>query len=426
MELFGLADCNNFFCSCERVFHPDLNGKPVVVLSNNDGCIIARSNEAKALGLKMGQPFYQVKDQLEKQGVAVFSSNYNLYGDMSRRVMSLLSRYTPHLDIYSIDEAFLDFSGMGNTDQLGEYARDMVRTIAKGTGIPVSVGIAPTKTLAKMASKYAKKYPDYHGVAIIDTLEKRHKALELFPIGDVWGIGRNLVKRMEQFGIHTAADFATKKPSWVQHEFNITGLRTWKELNGQSCIQIETLPQKQSICTSRSFPDAGLCELEQVEQAVANFATACTRKLREQHSVCGSITVFAYTSRFRTDIEQNCIYRNVYFQVPTSNQQEIVSAACGALRSEWDTNHRYLYKKAGVIVWNISDAGSVQGDLFDTVDRSRMEALMKAVDNINHKNGHDTLRTAVQGYSQQWHLKNEHKSRQYTTNLEQIITLKAL
>lgn len=425
MELFGLADCNNFFCSCERVFHPDLNGKPVVVLSNNDGCIIARSNEAKALGLKMGQPFYQIKDQLEQQGVAVFSSNYNLYGDMSHRVMSLLSQYTPHLDIYSIDEAFLDFNGMGTTEQLGEYARDMVRTISKGTGIPISVGIAPTKTLAKMASKFAKQYPRYNGVAIIDTDQKRQKALELFPVGDVWGIGRQFLKRLEYYGIGTAAEFAAKKASWVQREFNLPGLRTWKELNGQSCIETESMPQKQSICTSRSFPDSGLKELGPVEEAIANFAASCARKLREQHTVCGAITVFAHTSRFRTDIPQNCIYQNIYLNVHTANQQEIVSCACNALRSSWDTSNRFLYKKAGVIVWNITPNSSIQGDLFDTVDRQRMQALMNAVDAVNHKNGHNTVRMAAQGFSKQWHLKTEHISRQYTTNLDQIISIKA-
>ena len=235
MELFGLVDCNNFYCSCERVFHPDLIGKPVVVLSNNDGCVIARSNEAKALGLKMGDPFYQVKDMLEKNNVAVFSSNYNLYGDMSKRVMSLLSRYTPKLTQYSIDEAFLDFSGM---DNLQEYGKEIVRRIVKGTGIPVSLGIAPTKTLAKMASKYAKKYKGYEGVCLIDTDEKREKALKLFEIGDVWGIGHRNTKKLEYYGIKSARDLTQKSASWVQKELSVTGLRTWKELQGESCISI--------------------------------------------------------------------------------------------------------------------------------------------------------------------------------------------
>ena len=199
MELFGLADCNNFYCSCERVFHPDLIGKPVVVLSNNDGCVIARSEESKALGIKMGDVFYQVKDRLEQNDVAVFSSNYNLYGDMSRRVMSLLSRYSPKVDVYSIDEAFLDFTGMGTSEELTEYCRKMVRHIGKGTGIPISLGIAPTKTLAKMASKFAKKHKGYEGVCLMDTDEKREKALKLFDVADVWGIGHRSVEKLNYF-----------------------------------------------------------------------------------------------------------------------------------------------------------------------------------------------------------------------------------
>ena len=210
MELFGLADCNNFYCSCERVFHPDLIGKPVVVLSNNDGCVIARSEESKALGIKMGDVFYQVKDKLEQNDVAVFSSNYNLYGDMSRRVMSLLSQYSPKVDVYSIDEAFLDLSGMGTPEQLTDYCRKMVRHIGKGTGIPISLGIAPTKTLAKMASKFAKKYKGYESVCLIDTDEKREKALNLFPVEDVWGIGYRHSKKLEYVGVRTAWDFTQK------------------------------------------------------------------------------------------------------------------------------------------------------------------------------------------------------------------------
>ena len=228
MELFGLADCNNFYCSCERVFHPDLIGKPVVVLSNNDGCVIARSEECKALGIKMGEVFYQVKEKLEQNDVAVFSSNYNLYGDMSRRVMSLLSRYSPKIDVYSIDEAFLDLSGMGTSEQLSDYCKKMVRYIGKGTGIPISLGIAPTKTLAKMASKFAKKHKGYQGVCLIDTDEKREKALKLFPVEDVWGIGYRSVEKLHYSGIKTAWDLTQKSEFWIRREMTVTGVRTWK------------------------------------------------------------------------------------------------------------------------------------------------------------------------------------------------------
>lgn len=424
MKLFGLADCNNFYCSCERVFHPDLRDKPVVVLSNNDGCVVARSEESKRLGIKMGVPFYQVRGLLEKNGVAVFSSNYNLYGDMSRRVMSMLSSFFPKIHVYSIDEAFLDLSEIVDVKSIMELSRNAVKAINKGTGIPVSLGIAPTKTLAKMASVYAKKHKGYKGVCIIDTEEKREKALKLFPIGDVWGIGRKHFKKLEYNGVETAWDFVQKSEGWVRREMSITGLRTWKELRGESCIEMEDETYKKSICTSRSFPDQGLDKLEDVEEAVANFAAKCSKKLREQHTVCGSIVVFAYTSRFREDMPQTYINEIVNFDVPTNDMQEIVSKVVAALRKAWRKGTFY-YKKAGVIACNICEDNAIQGNLFDTVDRDRQSALSKVVDEINMRNGVDTVRVAVQGYNNNWHIKNEYISKQYTTNIKDIIIVKA-
>jgi DNA polymerase V len=425
MELFGLADCNNFYCSCERLFHPDLQHRPVVVLSNNDGCVIARSEESKALGIKMGDAFYQVKELLEKNHVAVFSSNYNLYGDMSRRVMSLLSTYTPQLDIYSIDEAFLDLSGMGDREQLLSYCKQMVRDITKGTGIPISLGVAPTKTLAKMASKFAKKHRGYEGVCLIDTDEKREKALKLFPVEDVWGIGYRHAQKLAYHGIHTAWDLTQRAESWIRKELTVTGVRTWKELRGESCISVEELPHKQSICTSRSFSGVGLDRLADVEEAVANFAAACARKLREGHIVCGAVTIFAHTSRFRMDVPQDYICRTVRLAVPTHDMQELVAIAVRVLREDWKEGRGYLYKKAGVIVWDTCEDTAIQGHLFDEVDRQKQAALAKAIDEINHKNGHNTIRMAVQGYAKNWHLKNEYISKQYTTNIKDIIVAKA-
>ncbi len=424
MELFGLADCNNFYCSCERVFHPDLIGKPIIVLSNNDGCVIARSEESKALGIKMGDVFYQVKEKLEQNNVAVFSSNYNLYGDMSRRVMSLLSRYTPKIDAYSIDEAFMDLSGMGTAEQLTDCCKKMVRHIYKGTGIPISLGIAPTKTLAKMASKFAKKHKGYEGVCLIDTDEKRKKALKLLPVEDVWGIGYRSVKKLNQQGINTAWDLTQKNESWIRRELTITGVRTWKELRGESCISFEELPHKKSICTSRSFAEQGLNKLADVEEAIANFAAQCSRKLREQHTVCSSITVFAHTSRFREDLPHSYIYRTMNFTVPTNNHQELISMAVKILRGEWKEDDSYYYKKAGVIVWGISRDNAIQGNLFDNVDREKQAALAKAIDAINRKNGHNKIRIAVQGNEKGWQLKREYISKQYTTNLDDVIVLK--
>ena len=424
MKLFGLADCNNFYCSCERVFHPNLRDKPVVVLSNNDGCVVARSEESKRLGIKMGVPFYQVRDLLEKNGVAVFSSNYNLYGDMSSRVMSMLSSYFPKIYVYSIDEAFLDLSDIEDIGSVVELSRKTVKAIYKGVGIPVSLGIAPTKTLAKMASVYAKKHKGYKGVCVIDTDEKREKALKLFPIKDVWGIGRKHSKKLEYNGVKTAWDFIQKPEGWVRREMSITGLRTWKELRGESSIEIEDESYKKSICTSRSFPNQGLDKIEDVEEAVANFASMCSKKLREQHTVCNSIVVFAYTNRFRDDMPQTYINEIVNFDVPTNDMQEIVSKAVNALRKAWKTGS-YYYKKAGVIACNIIEDNAIQGNLFDTVDRDKQSTLSKVVDEINMRNGRDTVRMAIQGYGNNWHIKNEYISKQYTTNIKDIIVVKA-
>ncbi len=407
--MIALVDCNNFYCSCERVFRPDLRDKPVVVLSNNDGCVIARSNESKALGLKMGDPYYQVKPLLERYKVAVFSSNYALYGDMSARVMAMLSRYSPRVDIYSIDEAFLDFDGLGEGEALAGYARSMVKAVTRGTGVPVSVGIAPTKTLAKIASKFAKKYPGYCGACMIDTDEKRRKALSLTPVADVWGIGHRYARKLQAVGVETALDFAERSPGWVRSNFTVVGTRTWRELNGESCISIDELPLKQSICTSRSFAGSGLTCLGDVEEAVANFAASCVRKLREQHSACGGMTLFVHTSRFRTDLPTDYIYTTVKFPTPTTSLAEIVEAATRALRDNWkgDSGITYNYKKAGVIVWDIVADTAIQLSLFDPVDRGRATAIQQAVDSINCRSGHNMVRMAVQGYGTRWHLKRE-------------------
>ncbi|MCD8292496.1 MAG: Y-family DNA polymerase [Prevotellaceae bacterium] len=416
----GLVDCNNFYASCERVFNPDLRGKPVVVLSNNDGCIIARSNEAKALGLKMGTPFYQAKPLLEQLGVAVFSSNYNLYGDMSRRVMMLLQEMTPGITQYSIDECFIDLAGI---DDLAAFGRRVVQAVERGTGIPVTLGVAPTKTLAKIASKFGKRYKGYEGVCIIDTEEKREKALRQTEIGDVWGIGRHSVEKLRYHGVETAWDLTVKPRPWVRRMLTLTGERTWQELRGTPAIDVEELPQKQSICTSRSFPGQGLDDLAPLVEAVANFAAACVRKLRAQRSCCRALTVFAYTSPFRNDRPAHLVNRTLQLSVATNGLQEIVAAATRALREDY--REGCLYKKAGVIVWNLCGQESVQGDLFDTVDRARQARLAKAIDAINRKNGHNTVRVASQGTDKRWHLKAEHITRQYTTNLKEVIKVRA-
>ena len=449
--MIGLADCNNFYCSCERVFRPDLIGKPVVVLSNNDGCVIARSEEAKALGYKMGDPFYQVKEKLEAEGVAIFSSNYTLYGSLSNRVMSMLSHYSPHIDQYSIDESFFDVDQstaerffqdnlkendtfLNNESLLHQYGARISADVLRAVGIPISIGIAETKTLAKIGSKFAKKYKGYLGCCLIDTDERRHKALSLFPIEDVWGIGRQIARKLDYMGIRTAAQFADKKESWVRSNFNITTVRTWKELNGESCISIEELPQKKSICTSRSFSDEGICDKNVIEEAVANFAVRCTEKLRLQGSVCQGITVFAWTSRFNEHVPEYTIHDSLTLPIATNAQDEIVGAALSILRAKYPKpmadcrsdrpGLSFRFKKAGVILWQISPAHPRQQDLFDPIDRSKQKALMEAIDAINRKNGHGTIRQAVQGNGCRFDLKREYMSKQFTTNIHDILKVK--
>ena len=449
--MIGLADCNNFYCSCERVFRPDLIGKPVVVLSNNDGCVIARSEEAKALGHKMGDPFYQVKEKLEAEGVAIFSSNYTLYGSLSNRVMSMLSHYSPHIDQYSIDESFFDVDQsmaerffqnnlkendtfLNNESLLHQYGARISADVLRAVGIPISIGIAETKTLAKIGSKFAKKYKGYQGCCLIDTDERRHKALSLFPIEDVWGIGRQISRKLDYMGIRTAAQFADKKESWVRSHFNITTVRTWKELNGESCISIEELPQKKSICTSRSFSGEGISDKDVVEEAVANFAVRCAEKLRHQGSVCQGITVFAWTSRFNENVPEYTIHDSLTLPIATNAQEEIVGAALSILRAKYPKSMAdsrpdrpdmsFYFKKAGVILWQISPEHPRQQDLFDTINRSRQKALMEAIDAINRKNGHGTIRQAVQGTGCRFDLKREYMSKRFTTDIHDILKVK--
>lgn len=449
--MIGLADCNNFYCSCERVFRPDLIGKPVVVLSNNDGCVIARSEEAKALGYKMGDPFYQVKEKLEAEGVAIFSSNYTLYGSLSNRVMSMLSHYSPHIDQYSIDESFFDVDQsmaerffqdnlkendtfLNNESLLHQYGARISADVLRAVGIPISIGIAETKTLAKIGSKFAKKYKGYQGCCLIDTDERRHKALSLFPIEDVWGIGRQISRKLDYMGIRTAAQFADKKESWVRSHFNITTVRTWKELNGKSCISIEELPQKKSICTSRSFAGEGISDKDVVEEAVANFAVRCAEKLRHQGSVCQGITVFAWTSRFNENVPEYTIHDSLTLPIATNAQEEIVGAALTILRAKYPKpmadsrpdcpDMSFHFKKAGVILWQISPDHPRQQDLFDPIDRSKQKKLMEAIDAINRKNGYGTIRQAIQGTDCRFDLKREYMSKQFTTNIHDILKVK--
>ena len=417
--MFALVDCNNFYASCERVFRPDYRNVPIVVLSNNDGCVIARSNETKKLGIKMGVPAYQIKNEIKKYEIKVFSSNYTLYGDMSSRVMTILSSFTPEIEIYSIDEAFLDMRGF---DQLNEYGKHIVDTTTKWTGIPVSMGIAPTKTLAKVANKFAKKYKAYKGVCLIDTEEKRIKALKKTDIGDVWGIGRRSEKKLNAMGVETAYDFAQLSRAWVRKTMTVTGERTWLELNGESCIDFELVrPDKKQICTSRAFGKT-VTDMEEMKEAVAYYASLCSEKLREQKSFACSLMVFIHTNNFREDLPQyfkNCI---IQMPIPTNSTMEITHYALEALKKIFKEG--FQYKKAGVIITEIAPDDGLQMALFDNVDREKHAKLMNVVDTLNKGFTRNVLNLAIQGTNKRWNLKRELLSPCYSTKLSDIIQLK--
>ena len=419
--MFALADCNNFFVSCERVFRPDLEGKPVVVLSGNDGCVASRSNEAKALGIKMGVPLYQIQGLVDKEGVICFSSNFSLYGDLSDRVMSIIRQHTSRFEQYSIDECFFNIDHVP-ADQQKAYCEKLVKAIRQGVGIPISIGIASSKTLAKVASKYAKKYAGYHGVCEIRTEEQRVKALSTFEIGDVWGIGRRAKAKLTTAGVTTALQFTEKPSSFARGLLNKPGLLTWQELRGQDVIDITELPMKQSITTSRTFATA-ITEQSLLEEQIANFCAHCARQLRMQKSVAQQLYVYAHTSAFRTDIEQHYLSELVTLPVATSNTQELISYALAAFRRAYRPGA--LYKKAGVVLLKIIPETAVVPDMFDTKDRDKDKRLQRVLDHIDDRHGKRAILLDSQMTSTQPVYKTEHKSPLYTTDLSDFITIKA-
>lgn len=418
--MFALCDCNNFYASCERVFDPSLSGRAVVVLSNNDGCVIARSNEAKALGIKMGQPFFQLRDLIKQDKVTVKSSNFALYGDMSRRVMSTLKTLAPEIEVYSIDEAFLYLNGI-DEKMLLEFGRNTAKTVKKHTGIPVSIGIAPTKTLAKVAAKLCKKYPALKGACLMHRPQDIEKVLRTFPIEDVWGIGRRYAKMLKNAEIHTAWQFVNKPEEWVRAKMSIVGVRTWRELQGIPCIDIDTsVPDKQQICTSRSFAKE-LTDYEDLHASVTAFTSICGEKLRRQKGACGQLQVFILTNRFREDMPQAYESAVIRFETPTDSTIELAGYAVKALKSIYRKG--LGYKKAGVILSGIIPKSQVQGNFFDTTDREKHARLMQAVDAINRSEGRNTLIVAAQGFDA-LKMNRNHLSPSYTTNWEDILKIK--
>ena len=431
--MYGIVDCDNCYVSCERVFRPDLNGKPVVVLSNNDGCVVARSNEAKALGIKAGQPYFQLAEQFPNEKIAVFSSNYELYGELTGRVVSLISKAAPAYFRYSIDECFVYLDGMAHID-LKAWGENLHKTIRQQVGMPVSIGLAPNKTLAKMASHYAKKYQGYRHCCMIDTDEKRIKALKLYPIDDVWGIGRRYAAKLQALGVHTAYDFACHHKDWVRQTFNnINIIRTWQELNGEDVIPNEELTKKKSICTSRSF-NGMIGDYSNLRTHVSNYAARCAEKLRQQKTVASIVGVFLHTNMFREDLPQYWNFQESRLITPTSSTIPLVEAACDVLKTIF--RQGYQYKKAGVIVMGIGPDSPIQQDLFDVNAETiqKMRRLDEVVDRINRMHGSETIVIGAQQYTKKNGagradvfanaIKHDFRSPNPTTRWSDIIKLK--
>ena len=413
--LFALLDCNNFYASCERVFDPSLEGRPVVVLSNNDGCVIARSNEAKALGIPMGAALFEVRPLLQRHDIRVFSSNYALYGDMSGRVMGLLGEFTPDVEVYSIDEAFLDLGGFRHLD-LDAYGRHIHAKIRQWTGIPVSIGLGPSKTLAKLANRIAKKDPALGGVFDLTTAPDRRAVLAGVAVGDVWGIGRRWAALLKRHGIETAGDLHDAEDGWVRKRLGLVGLRTVLELRGIACHDMETqTPDKKSTVVSRSFSRA-LHTLDELRRAIAAFAERAAEKMRRGGLVGGSVSIFVRTSRFRAEESQ---YRNsatVLLPAPSDHTRDITRAAVHGLERIYRPGLRY--KQAGIMIPDLTPKAALHPDLFiphRPDDQGRAKALMQAFDAINREHGRGAIRFAATGVRQAWRMNQNHRSPRYTT-----------
>ncbi|MBO7103851.1 MAG: Y-family DNA polymerase [Bacteroidaceae bacterium] len=431
--MYGIIDCDNCYVSCERVFRPDLKDKPIVVLSNNDGCVVARSNEAKKMGIKVGTPYYQLKELFPNNKVVIFSSNYELYGELTARVVGIIRKEAPAYFRYSIDECFVYFESDTNID-LKKWGEELHKKIRKYVGIPVSIGIAPNKTLAKVASHFAKRHQGYRHCCVIDNEEKRKKALKLFPIDDVWGIGRRYTARLQAMGVNTAYDFAVHHRDWVRTAFrNIVIERTWRELNGEDCVPNEEIVSKKSICTSRSF-NGMVSDFDTLQTHVSNYAARCAEKLRKQRTVASVVSVFIQTNAFREDLEQYNNFLDQRLLTPTNSTSVIAKTATEILRKIY--RQGFQYKKAGVIVMGISPNSPIQQDLFDfnAEQFEKMKQLDAVVDRINKLNGSETIVLGSQQYTQKDGkgkanvfanaIKHDFRSPNPTTRWSEIIKLK--
>ncbi|NSW44497.1 MAG: Y-family DNA polymerase [Bacteroidales bacterium] len=419
--MFALIDCNNFYVSCERIFRPDLNGKPVVVLSNNDGCVISRSNEAKALGLPMGAPIFEYREMFEKYNIQYFSANFSLYGDISRRIMTLLSEFCPDIEVYSIDEAFLDFSKMLQMDDYKKLGIKIKDYIYRCTGIPVSIGFASTKVLSKIANRVAKKYPTQTlGVHVIDSDEKKIKALKWIDVEDIWGIGRQYSRKLKAINVVKGYDFIQVPDGWIKKNMSVVGLRLKKELLGESCLKLEDIKDKQNISVSRSFQNE-LYKKSDLQERIAAFAAKCAEKLRKQHSVCGTVLVYIHSNFFKK--EKLPFYRQIFFKLPfkTNSSIEIVKYCKLALEKIYSPE--YGIKKAGVVLSDISPDKVIDLNLFEQRKKEH-EQLMKTIDQLNLKMGEFTIHLASHEKSLKYKTLQQHLSPRYTTQWSDILKVK--
>jgi DNA polymerase V len=426
-NVFALIDCNNFYASCERLFNPLLENKPVIVLSNNDGCCVARSNEAKKLGIKMGEPFFKIKDLIEKNNVNVFSSNYELYGDISNRVVNTLFTFSPDVEVYSIDEAFVNLKNLAVSDyrNTGKQIREK---ILSWTGIPVSVGISPTKTLSKVANEFVKKNKSLNGVlSLIDYSEEEiDNLLRELDVSDVWGIGRQYSKKLKEDGINTAYDFKYSNPKYIQKIMTIGGIKTQQELKGISCIPIEyEIPDKKGICTSRSF-GKNVATFNELKEAISTYTTTASEKLRLQNSKCFRITVFIRTNPFRINDKQysnSCSYN---FQEATQYTPDLIKAGISLLNKIYKPD--YYYQKAGILLTEIIPQGKKQESLFNLdhlqYKNPKKDLVIQKVDEINSLFGNNTLIFGSSGIKKEWKIKSEKRSDRYTTCFKEILTIK--
>lgn len=414
--MIAIIDCNNFYASCERLFQPTLNGKPVVVLSNNDGCAIAMSNEAKALGIKMGTLPFDIKDLINQHNIQIFSSNYELYGDLSNRVMNIVSGYAPIYEVYSIDECFLKMDGYEKHFDFKMMGLDMKTKILKHVGIPVSVGIAPSKALAKVANKVAKKFPkETGGVHIIDTEEKRIKAIKWTKIEDVWGIGKQHTKRLKNIGINNAYEFTLMNDDWIKNNMTIMGLRLKKDLLGIDSIQMEDVQDKKNIACTRSFKN-NLTTYSDVSERVSNYTATIGEKLRKQNSHCNVVTIFVQSNIHRLDLKQHNCLKTIKTDFPTNSTLEINRLAQKVLKSIMIEG--ISYKKAGVIVGDITPANTFQFKFFGGENPKHVD-LMKAIDSTNNKIGNNIIRFGNNG-AKRFDMRQEKLSKRYTTNWDEL------